>query len=187
MKSHFEGALVTPESIISNKSIRINNVQDLSTINIRTLHPIYRTYFQGRRVEPINVSNDFYSRIMDKFIISLNKDELKIFSKFITGNLLIQPYYYFNIEIPSEGQNVISIRSATCHNTLYTALIPLIGAKLERFNTNPQVVGKKDTFIDNRFIINYNNNEKALYDFYIFNKDKVIEIMSQGISSYGYA
>lgn len=187
MKSHFEGELVTPESIIRNKSIRINNVQDLSTINIRTLHPIYRTYFQGRRVEPINVSNDFYSRIMDKFIISLNKDELKIFSKFITGNLLIQPYYYFNIEIPSEGQNVISIRSATCHNTLYTALIPLIGAKLERFNTNPQVVGKKDTFIDNRFIINYNNNEKALYDFYIFNKDKVIEIMSQGISSYGYA
>lgn len=184
MKSHFEGDLVTAESIIRNRSVRINPVSS-------------------------NVSNGFYIKIMDKFINSLNKKELYIFSKFITGNILNQPYYYFNIDIPT-NQTITSIRSATCHNTLYTSLIPLSGRNLTNFNNHPQVVDititslnsgtrfrkknstiksyKKDLSIDNiRTIYEYNESEKALYDYYILNKDRVIEIMSEGISSFGFA
>ncbi len=160
MKSHFEGELVTAEYMIRNKSVDIN---PLTT-----------------------VKNDIYNKITNKFIGLLNNNEVKILSKFITGNLLIQPYYHFDIAIPTEGQNITSIRSATCHNTLVTSLVPLTGRALEDFNR--KVGNTKDESIDGaRLLINYNSHEKALYDYYIFNKDKVIEIMIQGISSYGYA
>jgi hypothetical protein len=175
MKEHFEGEIINKESIIKNKIISITPYNQYHRYNITQ-----------------TVSSDFFRKIMNKFINSLNNEQLYIYSKFISGTLLIQSQYKYTLSsISHYGANVAQFRSHTCANDHTTLLAPLINDEKRHEITQFDNSLTSTTFIDNdidnsRTVVSYNPFEKALYKLYILNKDQTVEIMQQAISSFGF-
>ncbi len=164
MKEHLEGSIVNKQHIIDVKQIR-------------------NEYLYAQ------VPDRFFNNVITKFINSLTPEQLNIYSKFISGTLLKQPYYHYDLERVDFG-NRTKFRSYTCHNTHLTLLVQLTPQENIEFN-NLYIQNGRQNEIDrdvdpHRRIIDYNLYQKALYKLYIINKDQTISIMEEGISSFGY-